>query len=209
MRSPTASRTSSTKTACSARSTGSGDSPVLEEPELTCAKKTTRTPKTPGFRGLCAIGTPERESRSCAKTQGGERDLNPRPPGPQPGALPTELPPPRVTKDSFGSAEWGLFEPIQQFVDGLEDRNCAGVEQLLPRPAAGHHADRLDAGLRGGFDVPAGVADHDGALRARLVERGADEVGRRLGGFDVVLRRPGISEIAGVEQLEVAVELVL
>jgi hypothetical protein len=27
--------------------------------------------------------------------QGGERDSNPRPPGPQPGALPTELPPPR------------------------------------------------------------------------------------------------------------------
>ena len=34
--------------------------------------------------------------------RGGGRDLNPRPPGPQPGALPTELPPPRVTKDSFG-----------------------------------------------------------------------------------------------------------
>jgi len=27
--------------------------------------------------------------------EGGERDSNPRPPGPQPGALPTELPPPR------------------------------------------------------------------------------------------------------------------
>jgi hypothetical protein len=27
--------------------------------------------------------------------KGGERDSNPRPPGPQPGALPTELPPPR------------------------------------------------------------------------------------------------------------------
>jgi hypothetical protein len=27
--------------------------------------------------------------------------LNPRPPGPQPGALPTELPPPRLMKDSF------------------------------------------------------------------------------------------------------------
>src|SRR5438045_1593571 len=29
--------------------------------------------------------------------QGGERDSNPRPPGPQPGALPTELPPPSGT----------------------------------------------------------------------------------------------------------------
>src|SRR3954452_24992573 len=37
-------------------------------------------------------------------TRGGGRDLNPRPPGPQPGALPTELPPPRSSKDSFDSA---------------------------------------------------------------------------------------------------------
>ena len=35
-------------------------------------------------------------SRSLATSgKGGERDSNPRPPGPQPGALPTELPPPR------------------------------------------------------------------------------------------------------------------
>ena len=32
--------------------------------------------------------------------RGGGRDSNPRPPGPQPGALPTELPPPRGEKDS-------------------------------------------------------------------------------------------------------------
>ena len=32
--------------------------------------------------------------------RGGGRDLNPRPPGPQPGALPTELPPPRRDQDS-------------------------------------------------------------------------------------------------------------
>ena len=36
-------------------------------------------------------------------TRGGGRDLNPRPPGPQPGALPTELPPPRTAQNSrFG-----------------------------------------------------------------------------------------------------------
>src|SRR5688500_7412283 len=134
MRSPTASRTSSTKTACSARSTGSGDSPVLEEPELTCAKKTTRTPKTPGFRGLCAIGTPERESRSCAKTKGGERDSNPRPPGPQPGALPTELPPPRPAQDSV--ERWGILGahgPVAQWTE-RQASNLRAEVQFLPGP---------------------------------------------------------------------------
>src|SRR5439155_23951093 len=33
---------------------------------------------------------------SSARRQGGGWDSNPRPPGPQPGALPTELPPPRA-----------------------------------------------------------------------------------------------------------------
>src|SRR6266536_6581847 len=32
---------------------------------------------------------------ALARREGGGRDSNPRPPGPQPGALPTELPPPR------------------------------------------------------------------------------------------------------------------
>ena len=35
------------------------------------------------------------ELRGRAGDEGGGRDSNPRPPGPQPGALPTELPPPR------------------------------------------------------------------------------------------------------------------
>ena len=40
-------------------------------------------------------------SYGARSARGGGRDLNPRPPGPQPGALPTELPPPRLMKDSF------------------------------------------------------------------------------------------------------------
>ena len=35
-------------------------------------------------------------------TRGGGGDSNPRPPGPQPGALPTELPPPRTGQSSPG-----------------------------------------------------------------------------------------------------------
>jgi hypothetical protein len=37
-----------------------------------------------------------------AELEGERRDLNPRPPGPQPGALPTELRPPRATNISGG-----------------------------------------------------------------------------------------------------------
>ena len=44
-------------------------------------------------------------TRAAATTaEGGERDSNPRPPGPQPGALPTELPPPRPRHRSRVSA---------------------------------------------------------------------------------------------------------
>ena len=47
-----------------------------------------------------------RRSRSCkprrgaASREGDRRDSNPRPPGPQPGALPAELRPPRASNDS-------------------------------------------------------------------------------------------------------------
>src|SRR3989337_770239 len=40
--------------------------------------------------------------RSAGGTEGERRDSNPRPPGPQPGALPTELRPPRDPKSSSG-----------------------------------------------------------------------------------------------------------
>src|SRR3954467_4145965 len=40
-------------------------------------------------------------------SEGGGRDSNPRPPGPQPGALPTEPPPPRAPKGSPKSRRGG------------------------------------------------------------------------------------------------------
>src|SRR5438876_1999366 len=42
----------------------------------------------------CA-GSPARRLGDSRMGKGGGRDSNPRPPGPQPGALPAELPPPR------------------------------------------------------------------------------------------------------------------
>src|SRR5438477_11872867 len=50
-----------------------------------------------------------------ARREGGGGDSNPRPPGPQPGALPTELPPPRPEQDSGGPARQhlrGLQRPL-------------------------------------------------------------------------------------------------
>ena len=55
---------------------------------------------------LCPLSygaRPEPSGRPGA-TRGGERDSNPRPPGPQPGALPTELPPPRSAGRIAGAA---------------------------------------------------------------------------------------------------------
>ena len=47
-----------------------------------------------------SIGSAYASTRKWPGYRGGGRDSNPRPPGPQPGALPTELPPPRPRQDS-------------------------------------------------------------------------------------------------------------
>ena len=54
----------------------------------------------------CGCG-PLHPSDAREVKRGGGRDLNPRPPGPQPGALPTELPPPRVGHGTGVSADPG------------------------------------------------------------------------------------------------------
>jgi hypothetical protein len=48
-----------------------------------------------GARGAGRKGRPTPSPPRFGQTKGGGWDSNPRPPGPQPGALPTELPPPR------------------------------------------------------------------------------------------------------------------
>lgn len=77
----------------------------------------------PGRHALLPLRTPlgvekKRESPPCLKQDGlsqkiwGERwDLNPRPPGPQPGALPAELLPPRKSFYTQRPFFWQVFFP--------------------------------------------------------------------------------------------------
>ena len=51
-------------------------------------------------RKCCRISVELVSAVPARGSEGGGGDSNPRPPGPQPGALPAELPPPRTTKDS-------------------------------------------------------------------------------------------------------------
>ena len=84
--------------------------------------------------------------------KGGGRDSNPRPPGPQPGALPTELPPPRERQDtgaatspcarraaSAVTARRGLgatvrpLGPVAQWIE-RQTSNLRAKVRLLPGP---------------------------------------------------------------------------
>src|ERR671914_113215 len=72
--------------------------------------------------------SPHTESEAIASNaQGGGWDSNPRPPGPQPGALPTELPPPRIAD--------GIREPASP---ALRDRAVPDRQALVD---GGPHAD--------------------------------------------------------------------
>src|SRR4051794_35366136 len=84
-----------------------------------------------------------------------------------------------------------------------------GVSKLLLAVTAGDQSHRLETGLPRGLDVPWSVADHHRVVGPGAVEGGADKVGLRLGRLDVVVGRPRIHELAGVEEIEVVVDLLL
>ena len=71
-----------------------------------------------------------------ATREGGGRDSNPRPPGPQPGALPTELPPPRPHRvpGPEARATLGRLGPVAQWTERQPSKLRAEV-QLLPGPS--------------------------------------------------------------------------
>jgi hypothetical protein len=104
--------------------------------------------------------------------EGGGRDSNPRPPGPQPGALPTELPPPRArhriraraTRPADSTV--GLRYRARRTLRRLVKRDTADerlpVLLLMPVPHSGHvivasltNATRPSV-IRAGFGRPSG-----------------------------------------------------
>ena len=98
-------------------------------------------------------------------SQGGGRDSNPRPPGPQPGALPAELPPPRPTQDTRRSRADG--STLRRARAGGRG---ATVGCVRPRSSVDRAADFESA--RGGSTPP-------GAMRPWTEEpwRGTQSVG--------------------------------
>src|SRR5436190_867740 len=78
----------------------------------------TTKPRTNRTTAACRRRTRARV-RPCARRlpEGERRDLNPRPPGPQPGALPAELRPPSGTESSSGKGALPL------------DRNRVGLDR--------------------------------------------------------------------------------
>src|SRR5689334_16301046 len=69
---------------------------------------------------------------------GGGRDSNPRPPGPQPGALPTELPPPRA---HIVTAAAGRARALADGSDSSSGRSCR-----FPHRRAGMPAEAMTVG---------------------------------------------------------------
>jgi hypothetical protein len=94
-----------------------------------------------------------------------------------------------------------------QLGDRFVDGGRAGFAQLLLGKASGDDRHRPDSGFARGFDVPRGVADHDSVVSPRLLERCADQVWLGLGRLDVVIRRPRIGQLTGVQEIEVVADL--
>jgi hypothetical protein len=116
-----------------------------------------------GARRALQAGSAGRKRPPARDARGGGRDSNPRPPGPQPGALPTELPPPRASDRiarrarELGRAACGEVAP-----DQCLDELLLGSDEL----------DAVPLELLGG--------DTDGAHRLPLVHEPANLVAQRL-----------------------------
>ena len=95
--------------------------------------------------------------------RGERRDSNPRPPGPQPGALPTELRPPSDGESSgdLGSFQRGLL--ALTFDDGPDPRGTPAVLEALAA-----------ADVRATFFVLGERVERNPALLARVLDDGHD-----------------------------------
>ena len=129
-----------------------------------------------------AAGAARRSSRSHA-WRGRSRVAWPSPSGVSP------------TRSRSSSIDWNTI-------------SGAGLAQLGLGEAAGEHRDRLDSRPARRLAVPGRVADHDRLAAACLLHRGLHEIGLRLGRLHVARVGPGVDQLAGVEQVEVVIDLV-
>src|SRR5437764_13534993 len=128
------------------------------------SSKRVRRSKAPRFVGLI---------------EGERRDLNPRPPGPQPGALPTELRPPSRAQSRWFSA------PDR---DGFLGNRLHALDLLLLQLVArADDAERATAEARVGLDRKAADRVPAEALDLERVHPHGD--GRVLAGLVVVIDR--------------------
>jgi hypothetical protein len=97
---------------------------------------------------------------------------------------------------------------LAQLGERLEDPPGAGLAQLLLGEPAGEDGDGGDLGAGGGLAVEGRVADHHRLAAAGLLDGGDDQVRVGLGLLGVGRGRPGLDQVAGVQQVQEVVDLV-
>ena len=138
-------------------------------------RRSSRSARTIAARPAVAISAAG-DSRLQRLLKGGERDSNPRPPGPQPGALPTQLPATvrRPWYPRSGAAERRLVEPRPQLDERVEDGDRPAVSQLLLGQTARDHAHGLEPGPSAASMSHGESPTITASSRARLLERRVD-----------------------------------
>ena len=108
-----------------------------------------------------------------------------------------------------------VFDGARALIEDLKDAGCSVLLASSAREReVDHYLDLLDArelvdGWTTAADVERGVPHHDRVVAIELLERGEHEVRRRLGAVDIRRRGPAVDELAGVEEIEVVVDLAL
>src|SRR5215217_4123345 len=101
-----------------------------------------------------------------------------------------------------------LVETLAHLAERLEHGHRPGLAELLLGEAAGEDGHGRDPGPGGGLAVPGRVADQDRLATPDLVDGRVHQVRVGLGPLDVGRGRPGLDQLAGVQQVQVMVDLV-
>src|SRR5215217_4466228 len=101
-----------------------------------------------------------------------------------------------------------LVEALTQVGERLQHGHGPGLAELLLGEAAGEDGHGRDLGPGGGLAVPGRVADQHRLAAPDLVHGRVDQVRVGLGPLDVGRGRPGLDQLAGVQQVEVVLDLV-